>query len=261
MKKMDPREAFRVEELVNEYIRKDIPVNKEVKDIDAARREGATALFGEKYDKTVRVVTVGGISKELCGGTHIHNTGQIGIFRITSESSIASGIRRIEALTGKAAEEWLAIRKKAEESRLKSDAEKEELKKLAEERIEEETSNIGAFIDRAKMFGKARLVIEKLGDIGIEGLRIISDRVRQKAASAVVILVTVSDGKISFVVSATDDIIKKGVSANILAKEMAGYVNGSGGGRDAFAQGGGKAPDGLDGAMSRVTEILKEKLS
>jgi len=260
MKKMEPREVSRVEELVNENINKAFSVTKEIKDIEAAKKDGATALFGEKYDKTVRVVTVGDVSKELCGGTHVDNTSQIGIFKITGESSIASGVRRIEALTGKAAEAWIAEQKKLQGAKAKAEADKDALKKAMEKRIEEEASRIDLFIGRAKIFGEAKAVIESISDISIEGLRVIADRIRQKTPVSVVVLTTVSDGKASFIVSSTDGLVKKGVSASGLAKEMAKCVDGSGGGRDNFAQGGGKAPAGLEGAVDKVLGILKEKL-
>ncbi len=263
MKKMEPRELSRVEELVNENIKKAFAVKKEIKDIEAARKDGATALFGEKYDKTVRVVTVGDVSKELCGGTHVDNTSQIGLFKITGESSIASGVRRIEALTGRAAESWLDEQKKLQDAKLKAETDKDALKKAMEKRIEEEAAKIDLFIERARVVGGAKAVIENIGDISIEGLRVIADRIRQKALSPVAVLAvlaTVSDGKVSFVVSAADGLVKKGVSANTIAKEMARCVDGSGGGRDNFAQGGGKAPSQLDSAVNKVLEILKEKL-
>ena len=260
MKKMETREVARVEDLVNEDIKRSITVKKEIKDIEAARQEGATALFGEKYDKTVRVVTVGEASKELCGGTHVENTKEIGLFRITSESSIASGVRRIEALTGATARAWVEAQKKALDAKSKSDAEKETLKKAMEKRVEEEAANMDLFIGRARTLSGAKAIIENLKDISVEGLRVLADRIRQKSPSTVAVLATAADGKVSFVVSATDDLVKKGVSANILAKEMAKCVDGSGGGRDTFAQGGGKAPAGFDNAVNKVLEILKEKL-
>jgi alanyl-tRNA synthetase len=260
IKKLEPRELERVEELVSENIKKAIAVKKEIKDIEAARKDGATALFGEKYDKTVRVVTVGDVSKELCGGTHVDNTDQIRLFKITAESSIASGVRRIEALTGRAAESWLEEQKKLQGEKLKAEADKDAMKKAMEGRIEEESAKIDLFIGRARAFGGAKVVIEDIGDISIEGLRVIADRIRKKELSSLAVLSTVSDGKVSFVVSASDELAKKGVSANTIAKEMAKCVEGSGGGRDYLAQGGGKAPSQLGSAVDKALEILKEKL-
>jgi alanyl-tRNA synthetase len=260
MKKMDAREVARVEELVNAGIAASVPVKKETMDIDDARRGGATALFGEKYDRTVRVVSVGDVSKELCGGTHVDNTSEIGLFRITAESSIASGVRRIEAVTGDAARKWVEEKKREEDARLKAEAGKEELKKAAARRTEEAAADIGMFISRAKEFGPSKAVIERIPDIGMDGLRTLADRIRQKAGSSVSVLFGSDGEKVSFVVSVTDDLVRKGVSAKALAAEMAGLVDGAGGGRDAFAQGGGRSPSGVGKALDRALAILKEKL-
>jgi alanyl-tRNA synthetase len=260
MKKMDERELARVEEIVNENINKAITVTREIKDIEAAKSEGATALFGEKYGKTVRVVSVEGVSKELCGGTHVENTCQIGLFKITSESSIASGVRRIEALTGKAAGAWIEERKAAEEAKLKAEAAKEAGKKLAAKRVEDLSADIDTFIGRAASFGSVKAVVENIEEIDMDGLRALADRIRQKIRSSVVVLTTSDKAKVSFVVSVPEDIVKKGLSANGICKEMAGLVDGSGGGKDTFAQGGGKSPSNIGAALSKVNEILKEKL-
>ena len=260
MKKMEERQIARVEELVAGYIAKALPVTKEIKDIEAAKKEGATALFGEKYDKTVRVVTVTDVSKELCGGTHADNTKDIGIFRITSESSIASGVRRIEALTGAAAEKWIAQKKEAEKARAKADAEKEDLKKLMARKLEDEAAKIDSFLGRAKLTGAAKVVIEHIDGIGIEGLRALTDRIKEKERSVVIVLCTALGEKASFVVYVADALVKRGLSANVLAKEIAGSIHGSGGGKDTFAQGGGKAASKLEGALEKALRTIKEKL-
>jgi len=261
MKKMDERELARVEELVNENIKSAIPIKKDIKEIEEARREGATALFGEKYDKTVRVITIGDVSKELCGGTHAANTKDIGTFKITGESSIASGVRRIEALTGEAASRWLEEQERSRAARLKQDAGKEELKKLAVERLREETSKVDTFIARAKTAGGIKVVTEGIDSITIEGLRSLADSIKNTGHAGVVLLHTKSDDKVSFVISVKDDLVKRGILAGALAKEIALSINGSGGGKDAFAQGGGKAlgelDRALDGALERIKEILK----
>lgn len=261
MKKMDEREIARVEELVNGNIKMAIPVKKDIKDIEEARREGATALFGEKYDKTVRVITIGDVSKELCGGTHVDNTKDIGMFKITSESSIASGVRRIEALTGEEASKYLEDREKAKVAKLKLDADKEELKKLALKRLEEEIHKIDLFISRARTAGNFKVIAENIDGMSIEGLRALVDNIRSKESSAVVLLSARAEDKVSFVISVTDDLVKRGVSASALAKEIAKSIEGSGGGKDNFAQGGGKASEKLGGAIdkafARVKEILK----
>ncbi|MFH0763819.1 MAG: alanine--tRNA ligase [Candidatus Omnitrophota bacterium] len=260
MKKMEEREVARVEELVNENIKKAIPVKKEIKDIDCARKDGAIALFGEKYGDRVRVVSVGDISKELCGGTHVDNTKAIGIFKITGESSIASGVRRIEAVTGAAAKEWIAREKEAEARRLEAEGRKVEEKKRMDARLKEEAANLDIFIARAKAYRGARVVTEIIGGINMEGLRALSDKIKEKEKSAVVILATQNDGKVSFIASVTDDIVKKSVSAGEIARLLAGFIDGAGGGKPNFAQGGGKSPAKLADAMSKISVIIKERL-
>ena len=260
MKKMDEREVARVEEIVSENVKAAIPVRKEIKDLEAAKSDGATALFGEKYDRSVRVVSVGDISKELCGGTHVNNTKEIGIFRITGESSIASGVRRIEAVTGEEALEWIGKKKAEKEARRKADAGKEEEKRLMGERIKAESANIDSYIGRAKASGNSKIITEIIGNISMEGLRCLSDRIKEKEKSVLIILATKEGEKASFIVSLTDDIIKKNVKAGDIAKELSALIDGSGGGRPNFAQGGGKSPSRLADAMNKIVAMLETKL-
>ncbi len=260
MKKMEERQIARVEELVNGYIAQALPVTKEIKDIEAAKKEGATALFGEKYEREVRVVTVADVSKELCGGTHADTTKDIGIFKITSESSIASGVRRIEALTGAAAQKWIAARQEAEKAKVKAGAAKEELKKMMASKLEDEIAKIDSFIGRAKAAGGAKVVFEHIDGIGIEGLRALVDKIKEKEKSAVILLSTKGEDKVSFVVSVADAFVKMGLSANALAKEAALSIDGSGGGKDTFAQGGGKTASKLEGALEKALQTIKERL-
>ena len=291
MKKMDETEVARVEELVNENISKGIKVAKKIEDLESAKKEGATALFGEKYDKRVRVISIGDVSKELCGGTHVDNTKEIGIFRITGESSIASGVRRIEAVTGEKAKEWIARKKTEEASRLKAEAAKEEEKRLMGERIRQESANIDSYIARAKAFGNSKVITEIIDNFNMEGLRYLSDRIKEKEKSAVIILATLRRGtrpkaaslaqgrpeqgfrqaraasrddeeleKVSFVISVADDIIKKNLKAGDIAKELAGLVDGSGGGRPNFAQGGGRSSAKLEAALAKIVGMIEEKI-
>jgi alanyl-tRNA synthetase len=260
MKKMEPREVSRVEEIVNEKIKMAIPVGKEIKSLEAAKKDGATALFGEKYEDEVRVVTIGDVSKELCGGTHVDNTRDIGVFRITGESSIASGVRRIEALTGHAAEEWSAKKAGEESSRMKAESEKEEARKAIKARTKEELSRVDALISRSRSMGGSRIVVEEIKGVDMECLRTVSDAVRSKEPSAVIVLATVADEKASFIVSVTEDLVKKGFDAGGIAKKMAGLIEGSGGGRPNFAQGGGRSPERLAAALGSIAEDLGGKL-
>ncbi len=262
MKKLEDREVSRVEEIVNENIKDAIPVKKEIKDIESAKKEGATALFGEKYGDKVRVVTAGDVSKELCGGTHVDNTRDIKIFKITSESSIASGVRRIEAFTGDAAKEWSRKKAKEEGTRLKAESEKEAAKKAMQIRLKEELSKVDILINRAKSMSGSKIITETIDNIDMDGLRSLSDAIRSKEKSVVMVLATAaSDNKVSFVTAATEDIVNKGLEASFLAKEVAFIIDGSGGGKPNFAQGGGKDPSKLDAAYNKALEIAKEKLS
>lgn len=260
MKKMEEREVARVEELVNENIEKAIPVKKETKDLNEAKREGAMALFGEKYEAKARVITVGDVSKELCGGTHVDNTKDIGIFKITRESAIASGVRRIEALTGAAALEWVDKKKEEEKAKAQAQADKCEEKRKADARLKAEIGKIDDIIKRAKVLSGAKVILETIEGLNMENLRALNDKLKEKEKSTVTILSTKADDKVSFIVSVTDDIVKKGLSASDIAKEMAKLVDGSGGGKPGFAQGGGKAASKLEKAMKKILGTIEEKI-
>ncbi len=261
MKKMEEREIARVEKLVNEYIKKAIPVKKEIKDLEAAKGDGAIALFGEKYDRLVRVVSIGDVSKELCGGTHVDNTKEIGIFKIKKESSIASGTRRIEAVTGDAAKEWIREEEKAQSSKLKAQNLKEETEKALKKRLEEEIAKIDSFIARARMSGNAKVILEVIEDANMEILRTLTDKIKMKEKSAIIILATKDSDKVSFIISLTEGLSSnKDLNANTLAKDLAKSLGGSGGGRPDFAQGGGKDVSKLENGLKRAYEIIKEKI-
>lgn len=261
MKKMDEREVRRAEDIVNDNIKKSIPVRKEIKGLESAKAEGATALFGEKYDKSVRVVSIGDVSKELCGGTHVDNTKDIGVFKITSESSIASGVRRIEALTGDAATEWVGKEREAESLRLKVQGEKEEKKKASAERLKVETERLDSHIAGAKEARGIKLISEIIKDADFGILRTLSDKIKAKVKSAAIMLATKDEAKASFIISLTADLVKSyRLNAGDLAKSLAKEIGGSGGGRPDFAQGGGKEPSRLEDALEKISDILKEKL-
>ena len=260
MKKMEERELARVEEIVNDDIKKAISVKKEIKDMESAKKEGATALFGEKYDKVVRVVSIGDISKELCGGTHVDNTKEIGLFKVSGESSVASGVRRIEAVTGQAAKDWVAKQKEAAEQKLRLARQKEEEKKAMGSRLKEEIGKVDSFIANGRTLGGAKIITEVIDNVSIDGLRVLSDKIKEKEKSAVIILSTKNDDKASFIISVTEDLVKKDLKANDLAKDLAESIDGSGGGRPVFAQGGGKAPSKLEDALEKIFKTLKARL-
>ncbi|MDP3791031.1 MAG: alanine--tRNA ligase [Candidatus Omnitrophota bacterium] len=261
MKKMDPREVARVEDVVNEAIKDEIAVKKEIKSLSAAKADGAVALFGEKYGDKVRVVSVGTVSKELCGGTHVDNTRDIGFFKIISESSIASGVRRIEALTGRKALEWVEEQKKAEDQRRKSESDKETRKKALSARLDDEIAKLDDVIARSAAAASTKIITEIIEGVNMDGLRMLSDRIRAKAPSCAIILAISDEEKASFMIFFTEDIVKKGLKAGDTAKELSRLLNGSGGGKPDFAQGGGKDPQALVGALEKVRAIIKEKLS
>ncbi|MDP2913247.1 MAG: alanine--tRNA ligase [Candidatus Omnitrophota bacterium] len=261
MKKMEAREIARVEELVNEAIKKGLAVRSQIKGLGDARREGAMALFGEKYGQEVRVVSIGDISKELCGGTHVDNTKAIGVVSITSESSIASGVRRIEALTGEAAKGWMAKREDAQNSKLKAERRQEEEKRRIVNRIKEETKKVDGLIAQAKAIGPAKVITAVIDDINLDGLRILSDRIKEKAGRSVVILAATAGDRVSFIVNMTEGLAEKNMNASAIARGLAEMIDGSGGGRDTFAQGGGKSPEKLEGAFGKIFEIIKGGLA
>ena len=260
MKKMGQREISRVEELVNENIKSAIRVHKEIKDIETAKGEGAVALFGEKYGERVRVVTIDAVSKELCGGTHVDNTKDIGLFKITSESSIASGVRRIEALTGEAAEDWMKKRAEEMKKRADLDTEKEREKKLQGERLNEKINNLESIMAQARLIGDTKLVARKFSDLNLDSLRTLSDKIRKNISSGIIILANSDGEKVSFVISLTQDLVKKGLKAGEMARELAALLKGSGGGRPDFAQGGGKDVTVLDAALGGIFDSIKDTL-
>ncbi|MCX5666158.1 MAG: alanine--tRNA ligase-related protein, partial [Candidatus Omnitrophica bacterium] len=261
MKKMDPREVTRVEEIVNEAINAAMAVKKEIKSITDAKASGAMALFGEKYGDKVRVVSIGDVSRELCGGTHVDNTKEIISFKITGESSIASGVRRMEAVTAEAAREWVKKQAHAQKERLEAQNKRDEEKKVSGARLNEEIANIDKLLAKAAAFGETKMVTAIIKGLNMEGLRVLSDKIRLKAPSSLIILAFSDAEKASFTVSLTDDLVKKGIKAGDLAKEMARLLNGSGGGKPDFAQGGGKDPKGLAKALENMGAIIKERLS
>jgi len=261
IRKMDPREIVRVEEMVNFEIENAIPVKKEIKPLEDAKKDGAMALFGEKYADKVRVVSIGDISKELCGGTHVDNTKEIRFFKITSESSIASGIRRIEAVTAEAAKEWINEQAQIEKKRLETESKKDEKRKMLNARLNEEIAKIDTLIDKASVLGNTKVVTAIINGLGMDGLRILSDKIRSKTPSAVIILAFSDDEKASFTVSLTDDLIKNGLKAGEIAKELAMLLNGSGGGRSEFAQGGGKDAAKLPAVLRNIPDMIKGRLA
>ena len=273
---MTQEEITEVENLVNQEIQESLPVVTDIMDLEEAKKTGAMALFGEKYEEKVRVVSMGDFSRELCGGTHVSNTGEITLFKIVSEAGISAGVRRIEALTGT---HVLDYYKKMEEelteaSRLVKATPAELLEKLnhllAENKAlhsENESlkskmaqNSLGDVMDKVVEIKGVKLLAAKLDDVDMNGLRDLGDQLKEKLGDGVVILSSVKDGKVSLLAMATDAAMKAGAHAGNLVKALAKEVGGGGGGRPNMAQAGGKDPSKLDAAMAKAGELLEGQL-
>ena len=269
-------ELKEVEELVNTQIRRNHELKTAEMDIDTAKEQGAMALFGEKYDAKVRVVTMGDFSIELCGGTHVGRTGDIGLFKITSEGGIAAGVRRIEAVTGAAAMAYVAQQQaELEEAAalLKGDTASVVAKLKAQldkvKQLEKEMSQLkdklaaAASADLAGdavQLNGANILIKKLEGIDPGALRGLQDELKQKLSSAIIVLATAKDGKVNLIAGVSNDLTSK-VKAGELVAMVASQVGGKGGGRPDMAQAGGSQPENLDAALAQVLPWLTERLA
>ncbi|HIJ59599.1 MAG TPA: alanine--tRNA ligase [Nitrospirae bacterium] len=271
---LEDTEIQAIEEIVNERILENIKVETEQKPLNEALKEGVTALFDEKYGDTVRVVKVSDFSAELCGGTHCKATGDIGLFTIISEGSVASGIRRIEALTGKRAFEYLRNSKdelKKVSEILKTDNPLNRLEKLLTEirekdRIIEQINQSKAVdlwqeaLKNSKSINGATIVSFKVQDIEQKDLRILADKIKEKSPSSLIFLASIKDNQASLLCMVSKDLTKK-LSAGKILSEIAKMAGGKGGGKDEMAQGGTKDIDRLDEAMNNVFDLCKELLT
>jgi len=253
-------EIERVEELVNRSIEEALPISKKKMKIDEAKSEGALAFFGEKYDQEVRVVSAGEKSKELCGGTHLDNAKEIQLFKIMREGSVASGIRRIEAVTAQKALEWSKEKEKAtakEETALK---EKEKSKQLAKERLNQVGEHVDSILESAKEVSGAKLMIVSLDGIAMDGLKKISDIIRTQTDQFIFFALSVVGDRASTLLSLSDRLVDKGLDAGNLMKEIAKSTGASGGGRPNMAQGGLKDIEKIDLLMKEAEAILSKAL-
>ena len=266
------RDLESVESLVNEKVQADIAVDPFWTELDEALRLGALALFGEKYGKRVRVIRIGDFSTELCGGTHLDATGQIGLFKVVGEGAVAAGVRRLEAVTGPAAlrhvgQEEAALRETAELLKIPPLEVPRRLGKLLEEQraLEKRLAELEARLAKgradelvrgARVVGDVRVVTARLDGLDAAGLRTVADAVREKVPSgSVVILGSVTNGAASLVTAVSKDLTSR-VNAGKLVKEGARAVEGSGGGRPDLAQAGGKNPAGLDEALAVQSRMV-----
>ena len=273
---MTKEELEKVEAIVNEEIAASLPVQTNIMGIDEAKKTGAMALFGEKYGDEVRVVSMGDFSIELCGGTHVPNTNVITTFKILSEAGIAAGVRRIEALTGdsvfayyKNVEKELAEAAQVVKATPANLIDKlhhltEELK-AAQSEIESLKSKmakdaLGDVMDNVVEVKGVKLLPAKLEGVDMTGLRELGDQLKEKLGEGVILLASVTDGKVSLLAMATDGAQKQGAHAGNLIKGIAALVGGGGGGRPNMAQAGGKNPAGVDDALSKAKEVLESQI-
>ncbi|MCI8505379.1 MAG: alanine--tRNA ligase [Lachnospiraceae bacterium] len=273
---MTKEELDQVEELVCGEIEKAVPVTTEVMTLDEAKKAGAMALFGEKYGDTVRVVSMGDFSKELCGGTHVANTASISTFKIVSEAGIAAGVRRIEALTGKGVARYYkeledelhraAKAAKTEPAGLvkKIESLQEELKSLhgENEKLKSQLAKdaMGDVMSKVQEIGGVKALATSVKGVDMNGLRNLGDQLKEKLGEGVVVLVSELDGKVNLMATATEEAQKKGAHAGNLIKAAAAFVGGGGGGRPGMAQAGGKNPAGIPDALKKALEVLAEQL-
>lgn len=273
---MTAAELSRVEDIVNAKINEAIPVVTDVMTVDEAKKAGAMALFGEKYGETVRVVTMGDFSKELCGGTHVKNTSDIKAFKIVSESGVAAGVRRIEAITADgvfayydALEQTLAEAAKLLKTNPAGVVEKivhlqAEIKSLHGE-IESMKSkaakdSLGDVMDQVQEIAGVKFLATKVEGVDMNGLRDLGDQLKGKLGEGVILLASVADAKVNLVAMATDGAQKAGAHAGNLIKSVASLVGGGGGGRPNMAQAGGKNPAGVADALKEAANALAAQL-
>ncbi|MBD0788836.1 alanine--tRNA ligase [Vibrio sp. Y2-5] len=255
------QELKEVERLVNEQVRRNHVIETNIMDIESAKKKGAMALFGEKYDDQVRVLSMGEFSTELCGGIHASNTGDIGLFKITSESGIAAGIRRIEAVTGESAldvidAQTLKYEEKLVEAANKAKALEKEIQKLKDKMAAAESANI---MGKAQVINGTKVLIAGLEGADSKNLRTMVDDIKNQLGSGVVLLANVADDKVGLIAGVTNDLTGK-VKAGDLVKMVAEQVGGKGGGRPDMAQAGGTDVSALPAAMQTVQPWLEERL-
>ena len=269
---VDRGELDDVERLVNEKVREDLPVATKVTDYHSAVASGAFAIFGEKYGDEVRMVSAGDYTRELCGGTHLRATGQIGFFYILSEGSIGRGLRRIEAVTGRGAEEYLRERLSVMErmaaalggtpAELESnlnnllsevDAQRREMREVQRRLAKAETARV---LEEVRDVNGIKVLAAQVEAPGMETLREMTDWLQTRLGSAVIVLGAVMGGKPGFVAAVTPDLVERGLKADALVREVAAVVGGGGGGRATLAQAGGRDPHLIGEALRLVTSLV-----
>jgi alanyl-tRNA synthetase len=270
-KSLTAAEIAEIERRVNAGILVNKDVHTEIEDIDSAKAHGAMALFGEKYDSRVRVVSVPGISMELCGGTHVSRTGDIGLMRIVSEGGVAAGVRRIEAQTGEGAHAWLSsqvetLNRAAEKLRTPPDQLVDTIGRMQDDRkalerelaaARSELARLAAanLVSHAKDIGGVKVLVAEFdGDLKEQ-----ADRLRDQLGSSVVVLASRSNGKVALIAAASKDVAARAPAGKII-QEIAPLVGGRGGGRPDMAQAGGSDASGVPAALQRASVVLGEML-
>lgn len=274
---MTAEEIKQVEEIVNQAILKAMPVETFETEIDKAKEMGAMALFGEKYGHIVRVVKVGDYSIELCGGTHLQNSAQAGMFKIISENGVAAGIRRIEATTGMNTYRWAekvesvnakasAMVKAAPDQLIDrilemEDQLKEKDREIASLKHQQADSEAGELLNKIQTIQGVKVLIAEVKAEDVNEMRDLSDMMKDRMESGIVVFGKADTDKANLIATATKDIVKKGFHAGQLIKQIAKTVGGGGGGRPDMAQAGGKKPAALDQALAQAENIIAEQLS
>lgn len=274
---MSQEELDRVEKIVNEQISEGLDVVVKNMPIEEAKKTGAQALFGEKYGDIVRVVNMSDFSIEFCGGTHVKNTSEIMAFKIISETGVAAGVRRIEALTSDGLMKYYAVM----ENKLKNAA---HLLKTTTDNVSDKIAHLlsenkslhgeieslkskmaqdaaGDIMNQVKSVKSIQLLAARLDNIDMNGLRELGDQLKAKLGEGVVVLASENEGKVNLMATATDGAMKKGAHAGNLVKGIASFVGGGGGGRPNMAQAGGRKPEGIEEALRKAEEVLKSQIN
>ncbi len=273
---MTKDEIKKVEDLVNEKIREDLAVVTQEMSLDEAKKSGAMALFGEKYGDTVRVVKMGDFSVELCGGTHVSATGVITAFKILSETGIAAGVRRIEALTGEGLMAYYEdVERQLHDAAQAAKTTPGELSHRIEtllgeikalnsenEKLKSKLANnaMGDVMSQVVEINGVKVLATKVADVDMNGLRNLGDQMKEKMGDGVIVIASAQGGKVNLMATVTDEAQKKGAHAGNLINAIAGLVGGGGGGRPGMAQAGGKNPEGIDSALAKVAEVVREQV-
>ena len=264
-----------IEQLVNEQVRANHQLNTQLMDLDEAKASGAMALFGEKYDEKVRVVSMGEFSTELCGGTHVNQTGDIGLFKLTSESGIASGVRRIEAITGATALAY--VQQQAQTLQQAANLLKvepfnvveriinvQDLFKATEKSLTQAKQKLASqqgsdLVSKIQVINGHNVLVANLPGVEAKALRGMLDELKQKISSGIIVLGVPGEGKVNLIAGVTSDLVNQ-IKAGELINFVASQVGGKGGGRPDMAQAGGTQPENLEHALTSVYDFISEKI-